>query len=281
MPRYGSVPASRATSSAARSSAPRRRSIHGRSSRTASAARRSAAFLGSVTITSPSPSTVTRTRRARAERRIVYWRSDFSGAIGAVQPTTPGGGCHDARVSESRVPLPPGVRSPFTVYLNGVRQQPGVDFQVRGDALIFPDSSRRRASSASGSGSGAPGGSALRQGRPGRRHLGGRRPPARRPRARDRGAENLKRCAERRAAAKGHRAGTGARTAAYATRVCVRGGRRGARPIARTAPVGRHRAAGRGTQDHGADGSASAEAKYATAINSPAVREGLQGGATS
>ena len=42
-----------------------------RSSLTASAARRSAAFLGSVTITSPAPSTVTRTRRARAERRIV------------------------------------------------------------------------------------------------------------------------------------------------------------------------------------------------------------------
>ena len=26
---------------------------------------------------------------------------------------------------ESRVPLPKGVRSPYTVYLNGVRQQPG------------------------------------------------------------------------------------------------------------------------------------------------------------
>ena len=40
---------------------------------------------------------------------------------------------------ESRVPLPKGVRSPYTVYLNGVKQRPGLDFQVRGDVLIFPD----------------------------------------------------------------------------------------------------------------------------------------------
>jgi hypothetical protein len=37
----------------------------------------------------------------------------------------------------SVVKLPPGVRSPFDVYLNGVRQEPGVDYQVRGGALIF------------------------------------------------------------------------------------------------------------------------------------------------
>jgi hypothetical protein len=36
------------------------------------------------------------------------------------------------------VPLPKGVTSPYTVYLNGVRQEPGSDFQVRGGALIFP-----------------------------------------------------------------------------------------------------------------------------------------------
>ena len=40
---------------------------------------------------------------------------------------------------ESRVPLPKGVRSPYTVYLNGVKQRPGLDFHVRGDVLIFPD----------------------------------------------------------------------------------------------------------------------------------------------
>jgi hypothetical protein len=37
----------------------------------------------------------------------------------------------------SVVKLPAGVRSPFDVYLNGVRQEPGVDFQVRGGALVF------------------------------------------------------------------------------------------------------------------------------------------------
>ncbi len=33
--------------------------------------------------------------------------------------------------------LPAGVRSPFDVYLNGVRQEPGVDYKVRGGALVF------------------------------------------------------------------------------------------------------------------------------------------------
>ncbi len=42
------------------------------------------------------------------------------------------------RVSESRVPLPRGVTSPFTVYLNGVRQEAGRDFQIRDGALVFP-----------------------------------------------------------------------------------------------------------------------------------------------
>jgi hypothetical protein len=37
----------------------------------------------------------------------------------------------------SRVPLPPGVRAPFSVYVNGVRQQPGRDFEVRAGALVF------------------------------------------------------------------------------------------------------------------------------------------------
>ena len=38
---------------------------------------------------------------------------------------------------KSRVPLPNGVTEPFTVYLNGVRQERGRDFQVRAGALVF------------------------------------------------------------------------------------------------------------------------------------------------
>ena len=37
----------------------------------------------------------------------------------------------------SRVPLPPGVRPPFTVFVNGVRQQPGTDFDVEAGVLVF------------------------------------------------------------------------------------------------------------------------------------------------
>ena len=40
-------------------------------------------------------------------------------------------------MDRSRVPLPPGVREPFTVFVNGVRQQPGTDYQVRDGALVF------------------------------------------------------------------------------------------------------------------------------------------------
>jgi hypothetical protein len=35
------------------------------------------------------------------------------------------------------VPLPSGVRSPFEVYVNGVRQELGVDYSVRDRALLF------------------------------------------------------------------------------------------------------------------------------------------------
>jgi hypothetical protein len=38
---------------------------------------------------------------------------------------------------QSIVNLPPGVRAPFDVYVNGVHQQPGVDFDVRGRSLVF------------------------------------------------------------------------------------------------------------------------------------------------
>jgi hypothetical protein len=36
-----------------------------------------------------------------------------------------------------RVPLPDGVRSPFEVYINGVRQELGVDYQVNAGELVF------------------------------------------------------------------------------------------------------------------------------------------------
>jgi len=36
-----------------------------------------------------------------------------------------------------RVPLPQGVRSPFEVYVNGVRQELGVDYQISEGALMF------------------------------------------------------------------------------------------------------------------------------------------------
>jgi hypothetical protein len=41
-------------------------------------------------------------------------------------------------MAESRVKLPAGVRDPYTVYVNGVRQEPGRDFRVRDRVLVFP-----------------------------------------------------------------------------------------------------------------------------------------------
>ena len=40
-------------------------------------------------------------------------------------------------VTRSIVPLPSGVRQPFDVYVNGVRQKPGADFELRDGALVF------------------------------------------------------------------------------------------------------------------------------------------------
>ena len=41
-------------------------------------------------------------------------------------------------VSErTRVQLPPGIGGDFEVFVNGVQQQPGVDFRREGDALVF------------------------------------------------------------------------------------------------------------------------------------------------
>jgi hypothetical protein len=39
----------------------------------------------------------------------------------------------------SRVKLPPNVREPYTVFVNGVRRTPGKDFHVKGDELVFPE----------------------------------------------------------------------------------------------------------------------------------------------
>jgi hypothetical protein len=36
-----------------------------------------------------------------------------------------------------RVKLPPGVRTPFDVYVNGVRQELGTDYRVRDGELVF------------------------------------------------------------------------------------------------------------------------------------------------
>jgi hypothetical protein len=36
-----------------------------------------------------------------------------------------------------RVKLPPGVRTPFDVYVNGVPQELGVDYEVSGGELLF------------------------------------------------------------------------------------------------------------------------------------------------
>jgi hypothetical protein len=38
----------------------------------------------------------------------------------------------------SYVRLPPGIRPPFDVYLNGVPQHQGADYDVNGDMLRFP-----------------------------------------------------------------------------------------------------------------------------------------------
>jgi len=40
-------------------------------------------------------------------------------------------------MAETRVPLPPGVREPFTVYVNGVKQDLGRDFRISEGALVF------------------------------------------------------------------------------------------------------------------------------------------------
>ena len=36
------------------------------------------------------------------------------------------------------VPLPPGARPPYRVWVNGVEQSPGVDYELQGATLVFP-----------------------------------------------------------------------------------------------------------------------------------------------
>ena len=49
----------------------------------------------------------------------------------------------DPGVARSKVTLPPQVRPPFEVYLNGIRQAEGVDFHLRGRALLFDQELRK------------------------------------------------------------------------------------------------------------------------------------------
>jgi hypothetical protein len=44
----------------------------------------------------------------------------------------------DTGTPEAVIDLPPAVTGPFEVYLNGILQQPGVDYQVDDRTLIFP-----------------------------------------------------------------------------------------------------------------------------------------------
>ena len=81
---------------------------------------------------SPLPSTLTRMRRARSERRMRYGMD-----IAAEEPRTPTGVLSMALMAETRVPLPAGVREPFTVYVNGVKQELGHDYRVAEGRLVF------------------------------------------------------------------------------------------------------------------------------------------------
>jgi hypothetical protein len=70
----------------------------------------------------------------------------LSGGVGVVVAH---GGWHSTAVSEpdashpssaggaSRVPLPAHVAAPLEVYVNGIRQEPGVDYRVEGRSLVF------------------------------------------------------------------------------------------------------------------------------------------------
>ena len=46
-------------------------------------------------------------------------------------------------MQRSRVRLPPAVREPYTVFVNGIEQREGVDYQVSGGVLEFPGELRK------------------------------------------------------------------------------------------------------------------------------------------
>jgi hypothetical protein len=46
-------------------------------------------------------------------------------------------------MTRSRVRVPPDVRPPFEVYLNGVRQELGRDYTIQEGALVFPRELRK------------------------------------------------------------------------------------------------------------------------------------------
>ena len=46
-------------------------------------------------------------------------------------------------MARSRIRLPPDVRDPFEVYLNGVHQERGIDYAVEGKTLVFGQELRK------------------------------------------------------------------------------------------------------------------------------------------
>jgi hypothetical protein len=57
------------------------------------------------------------------------------------EPAAPGGGTASGALGDvegySRINLPTGVGDSYEVYVNGVRQEPGRDFDRLGDELVF------------------------------------------------------------------------------------------------------------------------------------------------
>ena len=58
-------------------------------------------------------------------------------AVAAAPAPRPRMGHHDVPMATSRVRLPRGVQSPFSVFLNGVKLTEGADYTVHGDELRF------------------------------------------------------------------------------------------------------------------------------------------------
>ena len=87
-----------------------------------------------------------------------------------------------------RVKLPPGVRSPFEVYVNGVRQELGTDYQLSAGELLFERELVNQKLGAVGVVSRLLGDRHLQAQRRGRHPLRARRGADGRPRARDHSA---------------------------------------------------------------------------------------------